>query len=228
LIENFWNQVKTNLRAGKIRLIFVADFIPKELQRIVEFLNEQMNPAEVLAVEIRQYVGDGLKTLVPKVIGQTVEASNRKLVSIVNGKWDEASFFQEMGARCGPMDVKVSKAILDWAKENADRIWWGEGKKLGSFTVIVEHNEISHYPIAIYTSGVVYINFYYLKNKPPFDEENLRRELLKRINEVPGVSISQEYIAKGPSISLKALEDRDALEKFLDALTWVVKRIRTS
>jgi hypothetical protein len=39
LIENFWNQVKTNLQAGKIRLIFVADIIPKELQRIVEFLN---------------------------------------------------------------------------------------------------------------------------------------------------------------------------------------------
>jgi hypothetical protein len=46
-IENFWNQVKTNLQAGKIRLIFVADTIPKELQRIVEFLNEQMDPAEV-------------------------------------------------------------------------------------------------------------------------------------------------------------------------------------
>jgi len=32
-----------------IRMLFVADRIPAELRRIVEFLNEQMDPAEVLA-----------------------------------------------------------------------------------------------------------------------------------------------------------------------------------
>ena len=73
-IEAFWEQVKTNLQAGKVRLVFVADIIPPELRRIVEFLNEQMNPAEVLAVELRQYVGQGLRTLVPQVVGQTAEA----------------------------------------------------------------------------------------------------------------------------------------------------------
>ncbi len=57
---------ETNLRAGKIRLIFVVDKLPEELRRIVEFLNFQMNPAEVFAVEIRQFAKDGLRTLVPK------------------------------------------------------------------------------------------------------------------------------------------------------------------
>jgi hypothetical protein len=59
-------------------MVFVADIIPKELRRIVEFLNSQMSSAEVLAVEIRQYVGQGLKTLVPRVIGLTAEAEARK------------------------------------------------------------------------------------------------------------------------------------------------------
>ncbi len=54
--EQFWQKVKTNLQAGKVRLIFVSDEIPTELRRIVEFLNQQMDPAEVLAVEIKQYV----------------------------------------------------------------------------------------------------------------------------------------------------------------------------
>ncbi|WP_433968334.1 hypothetical protein [Tunturiibacter gelidiferens] len=53
--SRFWAQVKTNLEAQKIRLLFVADVIPRELRRIVEFLNRQMNPAEVLALELRQY-----------------------------------------------------------------------------------------------------------------------------------------------------------------------------
>ena len=76
--EDFWQRVKTNLQAGKIRMLFVADVIPPELRRIVEFLNQQIDPAEVLAVEIKQYVGQGMKTLVPRVFGQTAEAETRK------------------------------------------------------------------------------------------------------------------------------------------------------
>jgi hypothetical protein len=59
-------------------MIFVADSIPPELKRVVEFLNQQMDPAEVLALELRQYVGEGLRTLVPRVIGNTAIAESRK------------------------------------------------------------------------------------------------------------------------------------------------------
>lgn len=79
--EAFWEKVKTNLQAGKVRMLFVADLIPAELRRVVEFLNAQMDPAEVLALEVRQFVGGDLKTLVPRVIGQTAEAQQKKRVS---------------------------------------------------------------------------------------------------------------------------------------------------
>ena len=59
----------------------MADEIPTELRHVVEFLNRQMDPAEVLAVEIKQYVGGDLKTLVPRIMGQTVEAQQKKLGS---------------------------------------------------------------------------------------------------------------------------------------------------
>jgi hypothetical protein len=55
--------VSINVQAGRIRLIFVADEIPPGLHRIVEFLNGQMNPVEVLAIEVRQHVGLGLTAL---------------------------------------------------------------------------------------------------------------------------------------------------------------------
>lgn len=57
---------------------FVADVIHAELRRIVEFLNAQMSPAEVIALELRHYAGQGLRTLVPRVIGRTAEAERRK------------------------------------------------------------------------------------------------------------------------------------------------------
>jgi len=37
----FSDQAETNLRAGVLRLVFVADHIPDTLRRIIEFLNQQ-------------------------------------------------------------------------------------------------------------------------------------------------------------------------------------------
>jgi hypothetical protein len=59
-------------------MLFVADRIPPELKRIVEFLNQQMDPAEMLALELRQFAGEGLKTIVPMVYGETEEARKKK------------------------------------------------------------------------------------------------------------------------------------------------------
>ena len=94
--QTFWQQVKTNLQAGRVRLIFIADEIPTELRRVVEFLNSQMDPAEVLAIEVKQFVGENLKTLVPRVVGQTEAARQKKNVDRGESRqWDEASFFSE-------------------------------------------------------------------------------------------------------------------------------------
>ena len=77
----FWKMVAKNLEERNIRLLFVADAIPDELAHIVEFLNEKMRDIQVLAVEIKQFRGETLQTLVPRVIGRLAKqgASPKKL-----------------------------------------------------------------------------------------------------------------------------------------------------
>ena len=71
-IDAFWEQLATNLDANRLRLLFVADEIPNELERVVKFLNEQTRDnLEVLAVEVKRYPGRSTQTLVSRVIGQT-------------------------------------------------------------------------------------------------------------------------------------------------------------
>ncbi|MCO6043310.1 hypothetical protein NG895_05270, partial [Aeoliella sp. ICT_H6.2] len=117
----FWQQVKTNLQAGRVRLLFVADVIPKELQRVVEFLNEQMDPAEVLAVEIRHFVGQGLKTLVPRVIGQTAEAEARKQVGTTRKPPLTLEELQELANEHGVGEVYRAIATAAQSKFDAVR-----------------------------------------------------------------------------------------------------------
>ena len=73
--DGFWENVATNLSARRIRLLFVGDEIPAPLERVVEFLNEQMPNIEVLAIEIKQFRGGQTQTLVPRVLGRTAKAS---------------------------------------------------------------------------------------------------------------------------------------------------------
>jgi len=76
--ESFWAKVKGQPSGGRVRLLFVADRIPPELRKIVEFLNKQMQPAQVLAIELRQY--QGLRALAPIPLGQTKRRSTRSPV----------------------------------------------------------------------------------------------------------------------------------------------------
>ena len=69
-VDGFWEDVSTNLRAKRLRLLFVADRIPDPLAQVVSFLNAQMPGIEVLAVEIKRFHGKSAQTLVPRVIGR--------------------------------------------------------------------------------------------------------------------------------------------------------------
>ena len=73
--DQFWEKVATNLTATRLRLLFVADEIPDELERIVMFLNAQMPNVEVLAVEIKQFKGQHSQTLVPRVVGRVANVT---------------------------------------------------------------------------------------------------------------------------------------------------------
>jgi hypothetical protein len=153
--DQFWENVRTNLRAGKIRLIFVADKIPGELQRIVEFLNEQMDPAEVFAVEIRQYSGQELKTLVPRVIGHTAKPPDP-------GKpinWDEELFFNELKSRCGHEETEIALKILSWAGSKSLWIKWGKGRREGTFYPVLDHKGKSNRLFSVSTTGKLGVVF---------------------------------------------------------------------
>jgi len=228
LREEFWQKAKTNLQAGKVRLVFVADEIPNELRRVVEFLNQQMDPAEVLAVEVKQYTNRGLKALVPRVIGQTAEAQRKKSsTGRVNRQWDESSLMQELQRQRGTVEVDTAKAILEWANGQMPRMWWGSGSLNGSVYPVLDHKGIGYSLFGIFTDGNISLSFQPLRGRPPFNDDSKRLQLLRRFNEIAGVNLPDDAIDRYPSIPLSALKDKLALKKFLDILDWFVHEIKT-
>lgn len=219
--EAYWDQAAANLKAGRIRLVFVADQIPRELRRVVEFLNEQM-AAEVIAIEVKQYVGpDGLRTLVPRAIGQTAAAETRK-------RWDEASFLRELETKRGPAEARAAHELIEWARGQLLRLWWGTGEIEGSFGPVLDHAGQPYYPFGIGTArGKVEISFQHMTRRP-FDDIELRCELLRRLNDIHGVSIPEDAITRRPGIPLALFAaDPEALEAFKGVLDWFCETVRS-
>lgn len=225
--ETFWELTKTNLKAGKIRMLIIADSIPKELQRIIEFLNEQMTPAEILGLEIKQFVGlDNVKTLVPRVIGQTTTADATKGVN--KGKesnWTEETFLTEITNLRGIVEADVVRQILNWLKPQIKRIWFGAGRR-GSFVPVFNNLGVEHTLFAVWTTGTIEIYFQWYKSKPPFESEEKRIELLNKLNQINGVNISLDKISSRPNIPLSLLSDKIEFQKFIYIYKWFFDEIK--
>lgn len=220
--EVLWQRVETNLRAGRIRMLFVADHIPPELRRIVEFLNLQMDPAEVLALELRQFQGQGLKTIVPMLYGQTEE----KKSASAPRQWDEASIYDDIEQRHGPDALKTGRTIVAWLKTKPGSISYGRGGKDGSIGLTVSVNDLKSTLMVLYTYGCVEIPFQWMKK--PFDDPDKREELRKRLNQIDGINIPPDAISKRPSIRLSILSSNERLKNFLDVMDWCLAELRSA
>ena len=188
-----------------------------------------MDPAEVLAVEIKQYVGGDLKTLVPRVVGQTAEAQRRKAGSTLEiRQWDEPSFFLALEERATLEDAAAARRILEGARARGLRIGWGKGRVDGSFTPELNHRGTPHKFFRFYTNGSVEVLFEYLYYQPPFDDESMRLELLRRLNEMSDVNIPADKITKRPTVPLSLLKDDAVMERFLETLDWILEEIGAS
>jgi len=229
-VDAFWTQVKTNLQAARIRLVFVADEVPPELRRIVEFLNATMDPVEVLAVEIHQYVGQGLKTLVPRVMGQTIRKSTS--LSPKGRIWDEQTFFKELAAAHSPDVVNVARRILEWSQACAD-VTWGRAPINGAFFAVVQYGG-KKYPLFAVWNWVSSTppNAYFeiqgtqLRARAPFDDPVEWQELCRRLGEFWPRSLASADAIKLPQASLAHFTDDDRLQALFRVLEWAADRIR--
>lgn len=212
-IADFWQHVKTNLMAGRIRLVFVGDTIAPELRRIVEFLNAQMNPAEVFAVEVKQYSGSDLTTLVPRVVGQSSVAQNKRRpqapsMALPNGELDEDTFFSELQRNTTPEGVEAARRILAWARSRPLRIWCGRD----SFMPLVDIGRTGHALLSVKNKG--YVEFQLFWMKPPHTGER-KAALVEELNQIPGIEIPEDRLDGKPKADLSKLAESDAIDRLL-------------
>lgn len=228
-LDGLWQKAAAHLEAPRLRLVFVADEIPPELEAIVRFLNDQMARTEVLAVEVKLWSGPSGKPqmLAPRVIGNTATAREAKLTSRRDPRqWEESSFIAELAG--GSMRGDFVRRCLAWAQAGGADIRWGRGSKFGTvgFRFPARRAEFSLF--GIWTNGSVEIVFRDYGNVPPFDSDDRRQELLDRLNRIAGIHIPFERLNSWTQIDAAPLESAAATDEFLRVMDWALEQIHNA
>jgi serine/threonine protein kinase len=158
--------------------------------------------------------------LLDEIRGTQGQDTNSRRRSITT----EEKFFEELHRRW-PAEAGVAKRILDWSLKNFSRVNW----RRTSFVPVLEYGgDFSHNPITVYALGKVPrvgIKFGRMKKRNGLPKEK-RMELLHRLNNIPGVRLPADSVDKYPNILLSTLANDDALEQFLQTITWTNDEVK--
>ncbi len=218
--EQFREGVKQKLEAGPFILIIVVDEINEELRRIIRYLNECSKSAFSLhALEMKRFQVDRIEILIPRLYG----ISTKPTVSKERGQWSKEEFFKVLEEKNTPNIVNLVRDLYDWSVRTADRVWFGTGREVGSFTFhyLSEGKTISVF--TIYTNGKLTLNYGWMKTQLPMET---LEGFHKKIHEIPSLQQIAADFSKWTSVKVDTLIETENRENFKNAVLWLKMQIK--
>jgi|GEM_PF-2794156 len=215
------------MEAGRLRLVFLADEIHRDLLSIVEFLNRQMNPCEVIAIELKQYVGQGLKTLVPRVIGQSVDAQRRKSAKqIQEGRdWSREECLEWVNQRKGDNAVSRITRIASLAEEFDLEMDWGTNKTKPDLWIGIKSEGKIFWAFDIWASCGLAFRPILFGCCPVFQTSSGRGKLIETWNTIDGFTYNPDK-AWQKAAQIDTLSE-DSFNHLVNVLRWTLHAMKS-
>jgi len=216
------SQLQSNIDTANLRLIIAADSIPSELRRMIEFLNNTSR-FEILGLEVALYSDEKdpeNKYLIPTLLGVSEQTRDRKKTS--RSQWSESRFFEVAKESLLPEIIEKINDLYAFVNKLTDeKIYWGTGKEVGSFTGKLDIDNHLYSIISVYTDGNISINIGWNHKLLTKTNKNISEKFRKEVNQIAKKSITKNSWENGwPKIALESLSDQQLtslkglLEKF--------------
>jgi hypothetical protein len=224
--DAFWGEVKKNLESQTIRLLFLSDKIHPELRTIVEFLNRQMNPAEVLAVELQYFADDSrtIRTLVPTIYGHVaVERPGR--AAAIETSIGKEDFVRIVAQANSPNRLAFVESLIAWADHKGFKMNFRTGSSRSVFIPVCNVGNQITYPVSCKDFGSLVFQMRYFKAYEPFQDEETLRELESMLKKIPG--FDPRGGMKGlPFVNTDLLATDQDRKAVLDVIDWILRTLR--
>lgn len=230
-----WTEPDDDHFAADVRIVLASEDFSREITTTVMWLNDRS--LDIRCVRMKPYqLGEQVLLDVQQVIPlpeatdyqvRVREKSEVARAARTDTRWDEASFLTALEARKGSATRAVAVELLRWTEEACGKLGWGKGATDGSFVATPTVDNQLQSLFAVWTSGTLEVHFQYLAAKHPFSDPGLREELRRRLNDIPGVSIPPDALARRPSIALDLLAPPESRRLLMEAFGWVLATIRS-
>ncbi len=207
-VKSFWEMVEDNLQQGRIRLMIAADELRPEVRRMIEYLNGEMQNAEVLGLELSCYGEENEPlVLVPRIVGQSEATRQTKRRS---RRSSSKTTEEEFWSNCSPESQAFFAELFAEVPEHEIMLSWGS--KGFSLRVPVDEKQISvfyGYPSGAFERAEAFVRgeARFLKN-PEYRERVYRRFL-----EIPHAQPYGEYSMELALVPENLTAARQALER---------------
>ncbi|MFZ5813049.1 MAG: hypothetical protein ACOY4F_13490 [Thermodesulfobacteriota bacterium] len=215
-ISDFFERAEQNLKDGRVRLIFLLEDSPNELRTLVSFLNNQMIRTEVLIVELKLYVYDGLKVVNPNLYGYTEQAyvmkkdiERKETRSSVVISIDDESFYNALEERSGSEIRNKAEELF----KLLDGI--GATRSYSAKSVKLSVPKVRRTIILLGIDGSMYVDVSWAKDDP------LSFQLIKEFIESFGIPFHE-------SLTGKQIKPKDAWSKKIDTIVELFKKLNIS
>lgn len=224
-VDAFWGAVKKNLESQTIRMIFVSDKIHPELRTIVEFLNRQMDPAEVLAVELQYFANDSrtVRTLVPTIYGQVAVARSGRSPSVETSIGQE-EFVRIVAQSNSPNRLSFVKSLIEWSERKGFGMTFRTGANRSVFIPNCKAGKLTTYPVSCKDFGKLVLQMRYYQTHEQFQNEDTLQELESMLRRIPG--FDPRGGMKGlPYVDMDQLATEKDRNAVLAVIEWILNKL---
>lgn len=229
--DTLWRDVEDNLKAERMKLIFVADAIPDSLAVLIDFMDRSMENIEVCGVEVRQYrTADGATLISSSVIGGTATQEKRVVRPAV--VWDDAAIASQLRQYGNLEAIPIVSSLATFINEAGLSLDYGKGTKFGLFRALrngrkvfsVTSWEKNH--AGLRTAIELSLSSLADQTAQHFDEQALRTMLFS----FPDISAAdrERYIfgsTRFQYIDIRLLMRQDNMAHFKEAMQQIVNAI---
>ncbi|WP_190394355.1 hypothetical protein [Nocardiopsis quinghaiensis] len=120
---------------------------------------------------------------------------------------------------------ETARAVLDFLDGWTVRggaLWWGDGTETSCFMRTWDQATSWHkrWALTLYPrTGTAEVVLQHLRARPPFDTMDMRRELLDRLNAVPGTDLPEDALDRRPNFRMEVLAGTGG-QQVLEVLVW--------
>lgn len=141
------------------------------------------------------------------------------------GEATEATYMEVLARREDDDLLDVSRRLLAWATQRGLRLEWSNVRGVPQFAPVIEAPSGEYCFVEITARGRIDLLLDVLAETAPFQDEAMRLEILRRLNQIGGLSIPGIAAGKRPNFSLNALVSDEAFSQFVETFDWVADRL---